>query len=62
MFQKHLNIYEVNYDSLTELEKIEERVKNGKDLYEKSILDIIKIEDNNYLPVDYDKYLNKYYN
>ena len=54
---------ELNNDNFTTLDKIEERVKNNKDLYDRNyILDKINIEDNNYLPIDYDKYLNKYYN
>jgi beta-1,4-mannosyl-glycoprotein beta-1,4-N-acetylglucosaminyltransferase len=58
---------ELNNSNFTDLEKIEERVNNCKDLYERdlygySVLDKIRIEDNNYLPVDYQKYLSKYYN
>ncbi len=54
---------ELNSPYFTDLEKIEERVKNGKDLYERNehTPEFIKIEDNNYLPVEYNKYLNKYY-
>ena len=53
---------EFNNSNYTDLDKIEDRVKNGRDLFETSNLDIIKIEDNKYLPVGYDKYLSKYYN
>jgi len=54
---------ELNNDNFTTLDKIEERVKNSRDLYDRNfLLEKINIEDNNYLPIDYDKYLNKYYN
>jgi beta-1,4-mannosyl-glycoprotein beta-1,4-N-acetylglucosaminyltransferase len=53
---------ELNTTNYTDLNKIEERLKESNDLFDR-ILDIdkIKIEDNKYLPIDYDKYLNKYY-
>ena len=54
---------ELNNSNFTDLEKIEERVKNSSDLYDRNFtLEKIKIEDNKYLPPDYHKYLNKYYN
>jgi hypothetical protein len=47
----------------TDLEKIEKRIQNGADLYDRDRnIEKIKIEDNTYLPIDYSKYLNKYYN
>jgi beta-1,4-mannosyl-glycoprotein beta-1,4-N-acetylglucosaminyltransferase len=53
---------EYNNSHYTELEKIEERVKNNRDLFDRTMpINVIKIEDNTYLPTDYDKYLNKYY-
>lgn len=53
---------ELNNSEYTDLENIEKRVKNNKDLYDRNInLDKIKLEDNKYLPIDYNKYLNKYY-
>jgi beta-1,4-mannosyl-glycoprotein beta-1,4-N-acetylglucosaminyltransferase len=54
---------ELNNANYADLDKIENRVKNSKDLYDRSSCDInkIKIEDNSYLPIDYDKYLNNYY-
>jgi len=55
---QELNIYEY-----TDLEQIEKRVQNNRDLYDRNIdIEKIKIEDNTYLPMDYSKYLNKYYN
>jgi beta-1,4-mannosyl-glycoprotein beta-1,4-N-acetylglucosaminyltransferase len=53
---------EYNNSNYTDLEKIENRLKNSSDLFDRNIpIDKIKIEDNTYLPVDYNKYLNKYY-
>ena len=53
---------EFNNSNYTDLEKIEERVKNSSDLYDRNFnFEKIKIEDNKYLPIDYHKYLNKYY-
>jgi beta-1,4-mannosyl-glycoprotein beta-1,4-N-acetylglucosaminyltransferase len=54
---------ELNLPEWTDLEKIEKRIQNSTDLYNRDYLDIekIKIEDNTYLPPDYSKYLNKYY-
>jgi beta-1,4-mannosyl-glycoprotein beta-1,4-N-acetylglucosaminyltransferase len=54
---------ELNLPKWTDLEKIEKRIQNSTDLYNRDYLDIekIKIEDNTYLPTDYSKYLNKYY-
>lgn len=54
---------ELNLDEYTDLEKIEKRIQNSVDLYnrENNTIEKIKIEDNTYLPIDYSKYLNKYY-
>jgi beta-1,4-mannosyl-glycoprotein beta-1,4-N-acetylglucosaminyltransferase len=54
---------EFNYNEFTDVSKIEERVKRGVDLYCRSYVSFnkIPIRDNTYLPVDYDKYLTKYY-
>jgi len=53
---------ELNNTNYTDLDKIENRVKNYGDLYDRNTnIERINIEDNTYLPVDYDKYLNKYY-
>lgn len=53
---------EFNIPQYTDLEKIEERTTHSKDLYDRNYLRKIKIEDNKYLPIDYQKYLSKYYN
>ena len=55
---------ELNNANYTDLDKIENRVKNYSDLYDRDWCEFekIKIENNTYLPPDYDKYLNKYYN
>ena len=55
---------ELNNSNYTDLDKIENRVKNSSDLYDRDYckFEKIKIENNKYLPPDYDKYLNKYYN
>lgn len=54
---------EFNRTEFTDISKIEERVKKGVDLYGRAFLsyDNIPIRDNTYLPIDYDKYLTKYY-
>ena len=55
---------EYNSINFTELSSIEERINNSKDLYGREDIKFekIRIEDNIYLPPEYDKYLNKYYN
>jgi beta-1,4-mannosyl-glycoprotein beta-1,4-N-acetylglucosaminyltransferase len=54
---------EYNKNNYTDLDKIENRLKNSIDAFDRdTIIDKIKIEDNKYLPIDYDKYLNKYIN
>jgi beta-1,4-mannosyl-glycoprotein beta-1,4-N-acetylglucosaminyltransferase len=54
---------EFNKSDYIDLEKIENRVKNSSDAFDRnSNIEKIKIEDNKYLPIDYNKFLNKYYN
>ena len=53
---------ELNICEFTDLAKIEKRIQNKIDLYDRRYnIEFIKIEDNTYLPIDYSKYLNKYY-
>jgi len=53
---------EYNKAEYTDLEKIDERIKNGQDLFNRNeIIQKVKIEDNKYLPINYNKYLTKYY-
>jgi len=53
---------ELNVSDFTDLSNIEEKVKNSRDLYDRNFdIEKIKIEDNIYLPIEYNKYLNKYY-
>jgi beta-1,4-mannosyl-glycoprotein beta-1,4-N-acetylglucosaminyltransferase len=54
---------ELNLPEWTDLEKIEKRIQHSVDLYNRDDVHIqkINIEDNTYLPIDYSKYLNKYY-
>jgi beta-1,4-mannosyl-glycoprotein beta-1,4-N-acetylglucosaminyltransferase len=54
---------ELNHSKYTDLSKIEERVKNSEDLYDRDHCkyDKIEIKDNNYLPTEYDKYLTKFF-
>ena len=53
---------EVNIGEFTDLAKIEKRIQDKTDLFDRRCnIDIIKIEDNTYLPIDYSKYLTKYY-
>lgn len=54
---------EYNHDKFTNEELISERIKNGKDLFDRENKDIIyvPIEDNDNLPPDYDIYLKDFY-
>jgi beta-1,4-mannosyl-glycoprotein beta-1,4-N-acetylglucosaminyltransferase len=56
---------EYNTENYTDLIKIEQRIKNGSDLYDRSHetsdLKQIPINENTYLPVEYDVYLKKYF-
>jgi beta-1,4-mannosyl-glycoprotein beta-1,4-N-acetylglucosaminyltransferase len=53
---------EHNNDNFTNLSKIEERIKNGRDLFDRNEHpQLISIANNKYLPVDYEKYLKKYF-
>jgi len=52
---------EYNNDYYTNIEKIEQRVSNFTDLYDRNSINMkLSIKDNNYLPPEYEKYLNKY--
>ena len=54
---------EFNTNEYTDLEKIEKRVQNNTDIYDRnSNIVKIKIEDNTYLPIDYHIYLKNFYN
>jgi beta-1,4-mannosyl-glycoprotein beta-1,4-N-acetylglucosaminyltransferase len=54
---------ELNNSDNTDLGNIADRVKRGVDLYNRPWVhfNTVRIQDNHYLPVDYDKYLTKYY-
>jgi len=54
---------EYNQTEFTDISKIEERVNKGVDLYGRSFVSFhrIPIRENTYLPIDYDRYLTKYY-
>lgn len=54
---------ELNNSNTTDIANIADRVNRGVDLYNRSyvLFHKIPIRDNTYLPVDYDKYLTKYY-
>ena len=54
---------ELNNSDTTNVANIADRVNRGVDLYNRSYVSFhkIPIKDNKYLPVDYDKYLTKYY-
>ena len=52
---------EFNNNTYTDLNHIENCITNCKDLYNRDIpIEKIKVEDNKYLPVDYEKYLSKF--
>lgn len=54
---------ELNNDNYTDLSKIEERVNNTRDLYDRSDNPTrIEIIDNIYLPFEYNIWLTKYFN
>jgi len=50
---------ELNIPNFTDIKKIEDKIKNGQDLFDRKNNKITKISitDNKYLPIDYDKYL-----
>lgn len=54
---------ELNLDTFTDVNKIKERIENGKDLYDRDNNNIqqIAISDNTNLPVLYETYLTKFY-
>lgn len=53
---------ELNKSEFTDLDKIEERKRNNKDLYDRNInITKIQVQQNTYLPPEYEHYLNKYY-
>jgi beta-1,4-mannosyl-glycoprotein beta-1,4-N-acetylglucosaminyltransferase len=53
---------EYNNTHYTDISTIQDKIENSKDLYNRHI-DIYKIniKDNNYLPVEYEKYLTKFF-
>lgn len=54
---------EFNNTKFTDLDKIEKRIQNNKDLFDRNVnIETIKMEDNSYLPFNYSVYLKKYYN
>jgi beta-1,4-mannosyl-glycoprotein beta-1,4-N-acetylglucosaminyltransferase len=54
---------EFNMTEFTDEKRIEERIKNGKDLFDRHIkIENIPVEDNDNLPPEYDIYLKNYYN
>lgn len=54
---------EFNQESFTDMKKINERIENGKDLFDRdnNVIQKIAICDNAYLPVAYETYLAKFY-
>ena len=53
---------ELNNDNFTDLLKIDERVKNNSDLYDRvTNIHKISINDNIYLPLEYNTYLTNFY-
>jgi len=59
---KNFSHQEYNNDYYTNLSDIEYKIKNNKDLYNRNEpIEKIEIENNNYLPIEYDKYLTKFY-
>ena len=55
---------ELNNDNFTDIEKINNKIKNGLDLfdrtYDSSRLKYISLSENDYLPYKYDEYLNNF--
>ena len=59
---KNFSHQEFNKKEYTDVEKIEKRLQNNDDIFgRKKEFKYIKIENNKYLPPEYDKFLNKYY-
>lgn len=59
---RHFSHQELNKESFTNLSHIKNVIKNQKDLFNRksTLLQSIKIEDNDYLPPQYEKYLKKF--
>lgn len=59
----HFSHQEFNNNHYTDIKKIEDRIKNNKDPFDRNYVITKKIEicDNTYLPPDYNIYLNNYY-
>jgi beta-1,4-mannosyl-glycoprotein beta-1,4-N-acetylglucosaminyltransferase len=52
---------EYNHENFIDIKKIEERVKNGKDLYDRFVeIKKISISENDYLPYEYEIYLHSF--
>lgn len=54
---------ELNNEYFKDISRIEKNIKSSTDLYDRSdqILTSVLLKDNNYLPIEYEKYLQKYY-
>ena len=61
---KNFTHQEFNNNNFTDLTKIEDRINNGSDLFDRPLesenITKISISDNSYLPYEYEKYLQKY--
>jgi beta-1,4-mannosyl-glycoprotein beta-1,4-N-acetylglucosaminyltransferase len=53
---------ELNHSEFTDIEKIQERIVQSRDLYDRRTnMTHIKLDENTYLPIDYDKYLVNFF-
>jgi beta-1,4-mannosyl-glycoprotein beta-1,4-N-acetylglucosaminyltransferase len=58
---KNFSHQEYNQDFYTNVQKIQDRVKNGKDLYDRNIeMESVKLSENAYAPPSAELYLKKY--
>jgi beta-1,4-mannosyl-glycoprotein beta-1,4-N-acetylglucosaminyltransferase len=52
---------ELNIDEFTDLSKIEKRINEGIDLFDRGFIERIELCNNTYLPYQYDIFLNTFY-
>ena len=56
----HFSHQEFNNYNYTDLNLIENKIKSGQNLFSREMLELIPIKDNTNLPIEYEKYLDKF--
>ena len=52
---------ELNTIEFTNLEKIDKRIKEGRDLFERGNIGRVELSNNTYLPLEYNKFLKSFF-